>query len=42
MLDWHWEDDDTCIFTVNGEEIDRCSDKEFDIYLERLLLDYDM
>ena len=41
MLDWYWEND-TCIFTVNGREITRCNESEFDSTLERLLLDYDM
>ena len=41
MLDWYWENDDTCIFTANGKEIARCNDEEFDNVLERLLLDYE-
>ena len=41
MLDWYWENDDICIFTVNGKEITRCNDEEFDNVLERLLLDYE-
>lgn len=41
MLDWYWENDDTCIFTANGKEITRCNDEEFDNILERLLLDYE-
>ncbi len=41
MLDWYWENDDTCIFTANGKEITRCNDEEFDNVLERLLLDYE-
>ena len=41
MLDWYWENDDTCIFTVNGREITRCNGEEFDSTLERLLLDYE-
>lgn len=41
MLDWYWENDDTCIFTANGKKITRCNDEEFDNVLERLLLDYE-
>lgn len=41
MLDWYWENDDTCIFTINSREITRCNDEEFDSTLERLLLDYE-
>ncbi len=41
MLDWYWENDDTCIFTINGRKITRCNDEEFDSTLERLLLDYE-
>lgn len=41
MLDWYWENDDTCIFTANDKEITRCNDEEFDNILERLLLDYE-
>lgn len=40
MLDWTWLDDDTCIFTVNGEEIARCNDAEFDMTLARMLCKY--
>lgn len=40
MLDWHWLDDDTCIFTVGGGEIARCNDEDFDKTLATLLCKY--
>jgi len=40
MLDWTWIDDDTCIFTVNGEEVARCNDEDFDYMLNKLLARY--
>ena len=39
MLDWYWIDDE-CIFTVNGEEICRCSDAEFDKTHDKLAAKY--
>lgn len=42
MLDWTWLDDDTCVFTVKGVEVARCSEEEFDKTLARLLCKYRM
>ena len=30
MLNWYWIDEDTCVFTVNGNEVCCCSDADFD------------
>ena len=40
MLDWYWLDDDTCIFTVGGTEVNRCNDEGFDRMLAMLLCKY--
>lgn len=41
MLNWYWiEDGSVCVFTVNGEEIERCDDNEFDKVHDRLASKY--
>lgn len=40
MLDWYWLDEDTCVFTVNGEEVEQCSDDEFDSVYNKLASKY--